>query len=89
MLYYKGKHVATYPCSGHIDCVIDEEGMQEIELQNTLEEVVPIDILTEEQLAEAKKLNKFDSVKYINRVTNEGLKTAKTYYDLYINKNND
>ena len=84
MLYYKGKLVATYPCSGHINCVINEEGMQEIEIQNTLEETVPVNLLTDEQRAEAKKLNKFDAVKYINQVTNEGLKTAKIYFDLYI-----
>ena len=46
------------------------------------------DEYTEEQIKEAKRLDeggsKVDSIKYINQVVNDGLKTAKTYYDLYI-----
>lgn len=87
-LYYKGKLVATYPCSGHIHCVIDEENMKELEFNAWLEDAVPMNLLSEEQVKEAKRLDeggsKVDSIKYINQVVNDGLKTAKTYYDLYI-----
>lgn len=51
-------------------------------------EIVPIDLLTEEQRQEAKRISTEQvpvyAVKYINTIINDGLKTAKIYYDLYI-----
>ena len=62
--------------------------MKELEFNAWLEDAVPMNLLSEEQVKEAKKLDeggsKVDSIKYINQVINDGLKTAKTYYDLYI-----
>jgi len=93
-LYYKGKLVATYPCSGHISCVIDEENFKQLELDEQitkeLMEDVPIDLLTEEEREEAKRIANttygIDAVQYIHtKIPKEGLKTAKAYYDLYIN----
>ena len=49
-----------------------------------LKERVPITMLTEEQLANIKKMNRLEGIKYFNDVTNEGLKTGAFYYDLYI-----
>lgn len=50
-----------------------------------LKEVIPIDLLTEEQREEAKKFEySVQAVKYIHDIIGEGLKTAKVYYDLYI-----
>ena len=51
-----------------------------------LKKEIPIDLLTEEQREEVKKIGGgFMAVKYINEIIGVGLKTAKTYYDLYIN----
>ncbi len=57
-----------------------------------LKEYFPIDLLTEEERKCAIVLNKkysyIESVKYIKSVRNDfGLKSAKIYYDLYINDN--
>lgn len=53
-----------------------------------LEELVPITLLTEEQREEATRIasekGTVHSVVYINTILNEGLKTARVYYDLYI-----
>ena len=60
------------------------------EITKELMEMVPIDMLTEEQREEAKRIANgripLDSIKYINTVINDGLKIAKTYYDLYIDE---
>lgn len=55
-----------------------------------LEKYFPIDLLTEEQRKYAMGLNKnyghIECVKYIKSVRNDfGLKSARIYYDLYIN----
>ena len=51
-----------------------------------LKKEIPIDLLTEEQREEVKKIGGgVMAIKYINEVIGDGLKTAKTYYDLYIN----
>ena len=94
MLYYKGKLVATYPCSGHIHCVIDEENFKQLELDERIDkelrEVYPIDMLSEEDRNTAKEIagstHSLDAVKYIHeKMPQEGLKGAKAYFDLYIN----
>lgn len=94
-LYYRGKLIATYPCSGHKAVVIDDENYQRLELdekiENELKECYPISLLTEEDIAAAKRIfeskNKFDAIQFIrNRIPNEGLKGAKVYFDLYIGK---
>lgn len=60
----------------------------EEEITKELMEIVPIDLLTEEQRQEAKRISTEQvpvyAVKYINTIINDGLKTAKIYYDLYI-----
>lgn len=54
-------------------------------LYEELKEAFPIDLLTEEQREEAKKFEySVQAVKYIHDIIGEGLKTAKIYYDLYI-----
>ena len=55
-----------------------------------LEKYFPIDLLTEDERKYASDLNKqygyIESVKYIKSIRNDfGLKSAKIYYDLYIN----
>lgn len=91
-LFYKGSLIATYPC-GRKSVVIDEENYQRLELdekiENELKECYPISLLTEEDIAAAKKIfeekNKFDAIQFIrNRIPNEGLKGAKVYFDLYV-----
>ena len=60
----------------HNGYISDEELMKE----------VSIDLLSEEQREEARRINEDSTVAavaYINNVV-KGLKTAKTYYDLYI-----
>jgi hypothetical protein len=60
--------------------------MEEKDIIEELKKNVPIDLLTEQQREEAKKFTyMLDSVKYIYDIIGDGLKTAKTYYDLYIN----
>ena len=60
----------------------------EEEITRELMEIVPIDLLSEEQRQEAKRISTEQvpvyAVKYINTIINDGLKTAKAYYDLYI-----
>lgn len=60
------------------------------EITKELMEIVPIDLLTEEQRQEAKRIAKEQvpvyAVKYINTIINDGLKTAKAYYDIYIDE---
>lgn len=57
----------------------DEKMIQE------LKEAVPIELLTFSQFAEAKSMtNKLETIKYIHSIINDGLKTARIYYDLYI-----
>lgn len=51
-----------------------------------LEEIVPKSILTEEQFREVENMDWPEAVKHINKTTNCGLKFAKTYFDLYIDK---
>lgn len=97
-LYYKGKHIATYKCSGRIRMAIDEEAYQKLELdeqvEKELKEFYPISMLSEDQMAEAKKIanesNKLEAVKYIrDLVPSEGLKGAKAYFDLYLDDGNN
>ena len=94
-LYYKGKLIATYPCSGHIDIIINEENYQRLELDEKidkeLKEMFPKTMLTDEQFAKAKEIVEtgptgiINAVKYIHEVLpDEGLKTAKAYVDLYL-----
>ena len=92
-LFYKGVLVATYPCSGHQDVVIDEKNYQRLELdekiENELKECYPISLLTEEDIAAAKRIfnesNKFNAIQFIHdRIPDEGLKGAKIYFDLYV-----
>ena len=60
----------------------------EEEITRELMEIVPIDLLSEEQRQEAKRISTEQvpvyAVKYINTIINDGLKTAKIYFDLYI-----
>ena len=52
-----------------------------------LRDMVPRNLLTEEQIEEATNLaskSQAMAVKYIKSVINEGLVIAKIYYDLYI-----
>ena len=92
-LYYKGKLIATYPCSGHVDIIINEENYQRLELDEKidkeLKEAFPITMLTESQFDKAREIARashtLDAVKYIHSLLpDEGLKGAKAYYDLYI-----
>jgi hypothetical protein len=57
-----------------------------------LKDVFPIGLLTEEERQKAKEIAKggyTQSVKYIKSLRSDfGLKSAKIYYDLYINKEN-
>lgn len=64
--------------------------MDEKEFIEELKETWPIDLLTEDERKIALDLsNKYgypSSVKYIKSIRNDfGLKSAKIYYDLYIN----
>ena len=64
-----------------IEQLIDEQ------IEKEMREIVGIDLLTEEQRKEAlekSKENYLPAVVYINKITGEGLKISKTYYDLYI-----
>lgn len=89
-LYYKGKLLVTYKCSGHVRTVINEENYRKLELDEKIEqelkEFYPIELLPEKDREEAKALpNKFDTIQFIrSKMPNEGLKGAKAYYDLYI-----
>ena len=92
-LYYKGKKIASYPCSDRIHVVINEENYQRLELDEKidkeLKEMFPITMLTESQLDKAREIARgshtLDAVKYIHSLLpDEGLKGAKAYYDLYI-----
>lgn len=58
---------------------------KEKEMSEQLKELVPINLLTNDELSIARGLDKLESVKYIQSILNEGSKTAKTYYDLYVN----
>ena len=57
---------------------------KEKDLTEELKELVPIDLLTEEQLGKAILMEKLDSIKYIHSIINDGTKIAKAYYDLYV-----
>lgn len=60
--------------------------MEEKDITVILKEEIPIDLLTEQQREEAKKFEySTQAVKYIHDIIGDGLKIAKTYYDLYIN----
>lgn len=92
-LYYKGKHIATYKCSGHIRMAINEEVYNKLEVDEQIEKELrdfyPISMLSEDQMAEAKKIAKessqLEAIKYIrDLIPNEGLKGAKAYFDLYL-----
>lgn len=96
-LYYKGKLIAIYPCGGHIHVIVNEENYQKMELDEKidkeLKEMYPYDMLTVEQIEKAREIAKdyhtLDAVKYIHSLLpDEGLKGAKTYYDLYIDDRN-
>ena len=94
-LYYRGKLVATLKAGG--ETVIDEDNLKRLEIEKRIDkqlrEEIPIDLLTEDQREEAKKIAKTGcglyAVKYINDRIDEGLKVAKTYYDLYIDERNN
>lgn len=58
---------------------------KEKEMLEQLKELVPVDLLTNDELSVARGLDKLESIKYIQSVLNEGAKTAKAYYDLYVN----
>lgn len=52
-----------------------------------LRDMIPRNLLTEEQIEEATNLaskSQVMAVKYIASIINEGLITAKTYFELYI-----
>ena len=92
-LYYKGKLIATYPCSGRIHVVVDEENYRKFEIDEQVEkelmEMFPKSMLTDEQFEKAKELANskisLEAVKYIHSVLpDEGLKGAKAYFDLYL-----
>lgn len=57
-LYYKGKHIATYKCSGHIRMAINEEEYNKLEVdeqvEKELKEFYPISLLSEGQIAFAR-----------------------------------
>lgn len=58
---------------------------REKELTDQLKEAIPKSLLTDEQFAKVWQMdNTAEAVKYINSVTNEGLKASKAYYDLYV-----
>lgn len=64
--------------------------MEDKDYFDDLEKYFPIDLLTEEERKYAIDLNKkhsgSESVKYIKSIRNDfGLKSARIYYDLYIN----
>ena len=65
---------------------IDEETDRE------LREFIPKDMLTEEEFKEAERISGESvskCVQYIHsRIPEEGLKTAKGYFDLYLDKRN-
>ena len=77
---------------------LDENGttmthtMTNDEQLDDLKDVFPIDLLTEEERQKAIEIAKrgyTQSVKYIKSLRSDfGLKSAKIYYDLYINKEN-
>lgn len=92
-LYYKGKHIATYKCSGRVRMAINEEAYQRLEVDEQVEkelmEMFPKSMLTDEQFEIAKVFangkSPFEAVKYIHSVLpDEGLKGAKAYFDLYL-----
>lgn len=96
-LYYKGKLIATYPYSVYNGVVkgvvIDEENYQRLEfdekIENELKECYPISLLTDEDIAAAKRIfestDQFEAIQFIrNRIPDEGLKGAKIYFDLYV-----
>lgn len=92
-LYYKGKLIATYPCSGHIDIIINEENYRKLEIdeqvESELKEMFPKTMLTDEQFEKAKEIANSEiplkAVQYIHSVIpDEGLKGAKAYFDLYL-----
>ena len=97
-LYYKGKHIATYRCSGRVRMDINEEVYSKLEVDEQVEkelrEFYPISMLSEDQMAEAKKIAKessqLEAIKYIrDLVPSEGLKGAKAYFDLYLDDRNN
>lgn len=64
--------------------------MEDKDYFDDLEKYFPIDLLTEEERKYAIDLNekysRSESVKYIKSIRNDfGLKSARIYYDLYIN----
>ena len=52
--------------------------MTEEELDELIKKEIPKDLLTDEQFENACQMHLIDSVKYINNITNLGLKLAKT-----------
>jgi len=64
--------------------------MEDKDWFDDLEKYFPIDLLTEKERKYAIDLNKkygyIESLKYIKSIRNDfGLKSARIYYDLYIN----
>jgi hypothetical protein len=62
------------------------------EVDRELREFIPKDMLTEEEFNEAERIageSVSKCVQYIHsRIPEEGLKTAKGYFDLYLDKRN-
>lgn len=62
------------------------------EVDRELREFIPKDILTEEEFKEAERIAGESCVKCVqyihSRIPEEGLKTAKGYFDLYLDKRN-
>lgn len=53
------------------------------DLTKHLKELVPIDLLTEEQRMKMMDMNKIEAIMYFNSLTNKGSKIGAAYYDLY------
>ena len=83
----KDKTLDTYSeaCDAGIQYYLGTIWEQEHKFIEEMKESFPIDLLTEQEREVAKSItNKMAAVKYIYDIIGEGLKTAKIYYDLYI-----
>ena len=57
-------------------------------VDEVIEELVPRSLLTEDQIKEMNGFEyKSEAIRYINSISNIGLKVAATYYELYNDKN--
>ena len=65
------------------------ENPEDEKIIEELKEMVPITMLSPHQREVATYIGKkypLEAVKYIHSITKDGLKTAKTYFDLYIDE---